>query len=241
MKFQASVLALLAFGFGEVTASDQSGEECTHGKLFLMDNTTSKVYVIDVHAGVQANMAIETEIAMPSEGAGNLTVYGNPADPLVIQYRGEEPDFDGFVRVVDTGFSFDDHGDHGHVQYEEPSIVSNALIDDCHRPIHEVRHDEKIAIFCDGAFDADPPQNTTIHVVDKTLIGSTTESAVAYSTTLQVSVSCLRHENLVSFWQIFSHPECRPMSILGSPPRRCCTRGRWAFAAFSGLPCAHLA
>jgi hypothetical protein len=154
-----------------------------------MDDSTSLVHIIDVHEGVSADMTVDSTIELPAEGAGGLTVYGPPADPLIIQYRGVEPDFDGFVRIIDTGFSFDDHGDHGHVTYSEPTIVQNALIDECHRPIHQVRHDDKVAIFCDGAFDAVPQQNTTIHVVDETLLGDSTQSAVIHTVTLEVCIN----------------------------------------------------
>jgi hypothetical protein len=164
--------------------------ECTHGKLYIMDDSTSNVYVVDVHDGLSDNMIIGTALTLPSEGSGGLTVYGPPADPLLVQYRGVEPDFDGFVRVIDTGFSFDDHGDHGHIEYTDASVYSNAIIEDCPRPIHEVRNGGRIAIFCDGAFDAAPEQkNTTIFIVDESKLGtdaSSTTSAIVHTTTLEV-------------------------------------------------------
>mmetsp|Transcript_1002 Transcript_1002/g.2165 ORF Transcript_1002/g.2165 Transcript_1002/m.2165 type:complete len:236 (+) Transcript_1002:535-1242(+) len=173
------------------------GEECTHGKLYIMDNSTSLIHVVDTHKGVSNDMPIEQTIELPTEGAGQLTVYGPPADPLIVQYRGVEPDFDGFVRVIDTGFSFDNHGDHAHVSYARPpTVVENAMIDeDCHRPIHQVRHDNKVAIFCDGAFDAPQgQQNTTIFVIDETLLnleGTAVTSAIIHKTTLEVRCNAI--------------------------------------------------
>ena len=129
-------------------AGHTAAESCTHGKLYVFDNETALVHVMDVSKGMLEGLTVETTVQLPEVGAGELVVYGFPEDPLVVQYRGVEPDFEGFVRVVDTGFSYVD----GQVMYAEPSVVSNVMIDDCRRPIHQVRHDDKIAIFCDGFF-----------------------------------------------------------------------------------------
>lgn len=70
--------------------------------------------------------------------------------------------------MIDTGFSYEKECDHLHMEYSDPTVAENANIDNCSRLIHQVRHDIKIAIFCDGAFDSTPPVNTTVHVIDQT-------------------------------------------------------------------------
>lgn len=167
--------------------SDEAG--CTHGKLYVVDDSTSDVHVIDVSKGVLQDLTVETTLSLPSVGAGELAFYGPPGDPVVVQYRGKEDQsfLDSFVRVINTGFSYEMHGDHGHISYTAPSVATNADIADCARPIHQVRHDDKIAIFCDGSFNntVNPQVNTTVHVIDTRLLGSSTESATIHSIVLQ--------------------------------------------------------
>lgn len=112
--------------------TDLDDSQCTHGKLYVLDNTTSLIHVIDVHEGNLENLSVGQTVDVGA-GAGELVYYGQPGDPLVVQFRGEEPDFDGFVRVIDTGYSYVDE-----ILYADPSIVQNALIE-CNRPIHQVR------------------------------------------------------------------------------------------------------
>lgn len=183
MKVFAFVIQALLFSFAPVLGK----EECTHGKLYVTDNSTSQIHVFDVSGGKLDSLSVETTVTLPSVGAGQLAYYGAPVNPLVVQYRGtEEQGYqDGFVRFIDTGLRVENHGNHYDVSYTAPSIISNANIDDCARPIHQVHNDDKIAIFCDGAFDHVPQINTTIHVVDETKLGSTSESAVVYSIVLE--------------------------------------------------------
>ena len=160
-------------------------EDCTYGKLYVLDDSTSNVHVIDVSKGHLEDLTVETTVALPTVGAGELVYYGTSADPLLVQYRGQEElgYQDGFVRVINTGFSYEKECDHLHMEYDAPTVVQNALVDDCARPIHQVRHDDKIAIFCDGSFEHDPQVNTTVHVIDETKLG-TSENAIVQSITL---------------------------------------------------------
>ena len=148
MKIPAFVS--LAALLGSAVPRTAHGAECTHGKLYVVDNATSMVHVIDVSEGNLKDLTVETTVSLPADGAGELVYYGTSADPLVVQYRGKEDlnYTDGFVRVIDTGFEMhEDHGDkegehesHAHVEYKDPSVVTNALIDDCTLPVHQVRH-----------------------------------------------------------------------------------------------------
>ncbi|CAJ1961789.1 unnamed protein product [Cylindrotheca closterium] len=182
LAVQALLYALVPLKIHSQTHED----ECTHGKLYVTDNQSALIHVFDVSEGKLQDLTEETTMMLPSVGAGQLVYYGPPGDPLIVQYRGQEGlgYQDGFVRVINTGFSHDSHGDHGHVEYTDPSIVSNAIIDECARPIHQVRNDDKIAIFCDGSFSTDPQVNTTVHVLDETMLGSS-GSAIVHSRVLQ--------------------------------------------------------
>mmetsp|Transcript_7505 Transcript_7505/g.15320 ORF Transcript_7505/g.15320 Transcript_7505/m.15320 type:complete len:528 (+) Transcript_7505:208-1791(+) len=182
-------LALLSSLLVSQAKGESSGHEddCTHGKLYVLDDTSSDVHVIDVSEGTLESLTVETTVSLPSAGAGQLVYYGVAGDPLVVQYRGQAGlgYQDGYVRFIDTGFSFDDHNGHGHVEYSSPAVYENAKLDDCAFAVHQVRHDNKVAIFCDGSYNFDPQVNTTVHVVDETKLGSSTESAIILSKTLE--------------------------------------------------------
>eukprot|EP00977_Amphora_coffeiformis_P019392 scaffold7213_cov166-Amphora_coffeaeformis.AAC.8 len=185
------VAALAALRSLTLVAGESHSDEaeCTHGKLYVVDDSTSNIHVIDVSEGVLQDLTVETTLSLPSVGAGQLAFYGSPGDPLVVQYRGKEEQafLDSFVRVIDAGFSFESPGDNGHISYTAPSIAENAIIDDCARPIHQVRHDDKIAIFCDGSYNItlNPQVNTTVQVIDERKLGSSTESAIVHSVVLE--------------------------------------------------------
>jgi hypothetical protein len=87
---------------------------------------------------------------------------------------------------VNTGVDLHEHDGHYDVEYDPPSLIDNASFD-CARAIHYVRHDNKIAIFCDGSYDSDPQVNSTVWVLDETKFGSSTESALVFTETLQGS------------------------------------------------------
>ena len=63
-----------------------SAESCTHGKLYVFDNETALVHVMDVSNGMLEGLTVETTVQLPEVGAGELVVYGFPEDPLVVQY-----------------------------------------------------------------------------------------------------------------------------------------------------------
>ena len=86
---------------------------------------------------------------------------------------------------MDSGVSLEEHDDHVHIEYAVPTMIENAAFD-CARAIHFVPHDSKIAIFCDGGITEEGTLvNSTVWVIDETLLGSATaESAIIYSDTL---------------------------------------------------------
>ena len=164
----------------------QSGHtECTFGKLFVTDNTTSSVHVIDISSGQRSNLVPEHSITVKGAPGMNLNYAHKGA--VAALYRGNVDIgyTDGSVTFIDSGVRTEDHGDHGMVEYANPSVIDNASFD-CARAIHFVRHDDKIAIFCDGSYDA-PQVNSTVWVVDENKFGSSTESAIVFEETLQGS------------------------------------------------------
>jgi hypothetical protein len=190
MKFCNAVIVTLASLFS-CSIQVHGSEGCTHGKLYMVDNTTSKVYVLDgVASNALESLNAEEAISLPVAGAGQLILASSGSgQEVAVMYRGNitQGYQDGFVEFLDTGVVTDDHDDQVHVMYQEgfPKIISNAGFT-CARAIHYVRHDDKIAIFCDGSYEHDPQVNSTVWVVDETKFGAT-ESAVVYSETLQGS------------------------------------------------------
>jgi len=188
MTFSSSLLAAVI----SLAATRRTGaleHECTHGKLYMVDDVTSNLFVVDVSTGLDDLSVEETTLALPSTGAGQLVLQSSlSGKDFAVIYRGniDMSYQDGFVNFVDTGVKTVDHGDHFDVEYGSPSLISNAAIN-CARPIHFVSHDEKIAIFCDGDYEGTPQVNSTVWVLDEALFGTNTDSAVIYTESLQGS------------------------------------------------------
>jgi hypothetical protein len=99
--------------------------------------------------------------------------------PLLIR-----PTQDGLVRWMDAGVSAVQHDGHVDIEYATPTMLESASFE-CARAIHYVPHDSKIAIFCDGGINENGTLvNSTVWVIDETLLRSATESAIVYSDTL---------------------------------------------------------
>ena len=183
----ASLAIVSSFASGHSGAEEL---ECTHGKLYLVDDSTANLYVMNMADGHLDELnSVEDSIAFPEVAAGQLILQSSGSGrEVVVFYRGNATlGFqDGFVRVVDTGVSTHSHDGETYVEYEAPSLVSNAAFD-CARAIHYVTHDDKIAIFCDGTITVDPQVNSTVWVLDETRFRSTSGSAIVYSETLQGS------------------------------------------------------
>eukprot|EP00980_Cylindrotheca_fusiformis_P031313 scaffold26156_cov122-Cylindrotheca_fusiformis.AAC.1 len=187
MKFSSNALLLFAslqgssFVAGE--EHDHSHDDCTHGKLFVSDADSNDLNVYDLDADSMANLAIESTLQAPG-GKGQILV-GTGAGNVVSLSRGsEDQNFaDGRVNFLSSGLGIEDHGDHFHVLKGEPSFISNAGFD-CVTAVHVVSHDNKVAIHCDGSYDATPQINTTVWVVDETKMGSS-GSAIVFDITEQ--------------------------------------------------------
>jgi hypothetical protein len=165
MKFSAQVLVyFLAFNSLQSVSSD-----CTHGRLFIADADSAKVYAYDIDGSHQTVLinTIETfsglgpQYLVTSSTEGTVTAF----------YRGKTENSwqDGTVSFIRVGVAPSSHDVAGFAaEKEDPSLVDNFHIN-CTRPIHHVAHDQKIAIFCDGAFDDNI--NSTVWVVDERNFG----------------------------------------------------------------------
>jgi hypothetical protein len=193
MKFCNAVITLASlFSYSTrviADAHEEGSEGCTHGKLYMVDNTTSKLYVFDGVASNELDSLNAAEaVSLPVTGAGQLILQSSGSGKeVVVMYRGDVTQGyqDGFVEFLDSGVVAEDHDSHAHVMYQEgyPKRIPNAAFS-CARAIHYVRHHDKIAIFCDGSYDHDPQVNSTVWVVEETKFGAT-ESAIVYSEILQ--------------------------------------------------------
>lgn len=187
MKFNHSIAVLLAapavFSTFVAVAGHDTDSSCTHGKLYVSDTNSNKIHAFDVSTGKANNLTPET----------NIVVAGGPGIDLEVDASGKHVAalFRGTMNVgytiwvinfIGTGFRVEDQK----INYVNPSLVANAAFE-CSRPIHFVRHDGKIAIFCDGSYVEDVRNNSTVWVLEEMKFGSTPESAIVFDTTLQGS------------------------------------------------------
>lgn len=183
-----ALLFLLAFLQGSPFVASEGHEHeelCTHGLLYIADVNSTNLRAFDLDGDSLADLAVQSTIQVPGGNGQVLQVTGSHNVASI--YRGTEASYwaDGRVNFLSTGLSQEEHGDHLDLVKDGSSIIQNAGFD-CARPIHFVNHDSKVAIFCDGSFDALPAQiNSTVWVVDETLIGTSAASAIVFTDTLQ--------------------------------------------------------
>jgi len=97
-------------------------ESCTAGRLMLNDVSTPKVAVVDLDSG-------ESVFTFAGEGmpasAYSMTATSDAVCASII-YRTTS----GFVKILCSGFSFDDHGDHVDVEKKTPSVLPDTVTGD---------------------------------------------------------------------------------------------------------------
>ena len=183
-------MKLLAFSL-LLPVLSKAEETCTHGKLFISDADSPTVHVFDTSTGNLADLTPEHSLTAPGKAGLNLKATGSYGE-MAVMYRGDENlgYTDGTVSFLDSGVRVDDHDDHYAVEYVTPAFIDNAAFD-CARAIHFTPHDDKIGIFCDGTYGNEETGveqvNSTIWIIDETKFGSSSDSAVIYSMTLQGS------------------------------------------------------
>jgi hypothetical protein len=159
-------------------------QECTFGQLYVSEFNSTTVRIFDLNGNLAA-LKEEGSIVVGGGPEINLDVSAS-ATVVASIYRGTAAKgfTDGAAMWIDTAVYKEEHGDHFHVETGTPSLISNAAFN-CSRPIHYTRHDKKIAIFCDGSYDANPQVNTTVWVVDEDKFKMSGENAIVFSTTIQ--------------------------------------------------------
>jgi len=184
MKFFSPTL-LAVLGMAVLAASD---EECTRGMLLITDTDSTALRGYDLD-GTLENIQVAGSLTLAGNNGQYLQHAGTSGITLGAVDRGTEENFyaDGSVSFVTTGVELHIHDGLPVIHKDEGlSLIANAAID-CARPIHLASHDNKVAVFCDGSYDAVPQLNSTVWVVDESLFGSATQSAIVYTETLQGS------------------------------------------------------
>jgi len=168
----SSLLALVSVG---------SAVECTRGRLFVSDADSNVVHTFNLDPSTTSNTPIHTgpTVTLP-EGSVAARLYASSTDNVVsAYYMGNATDFwsDGRVSFIHSGVSVDS----SHVVSSEITMEAPTLDDfsvQCARPIHHVAHRRRIAIFCDGAYDAVPQVNSSAYFVDERLLKSGADPVV---------------------------------------------------------------
>lgn len=171
-----------------VALAGHTGDTCTHGKLYISDTVSSNVHIFALDGSLQ-NMVEESTITIPNAGPELNLDISSSGEVVAAIYEGTEENFytDGTVHWIDTNVFLEDHVDHSHIEFGVPSLIQNAALD-CTRPIHFIRHNDQMGIFCDGSYFATPQQiNSTIWLFDETKFSSTSESPIIVNMTLQGS------------------------------------------------------
>jgi hypothetical protein len=171
MKFVAQVLVYV---FASISLQSVSASHCTHGRLFIADADSANVYAYDIDGsdidGSHQTVLINTIETFSGLGPQFL-VASSTEETVTAVYRGKKENSwqDGSVSFIRVGVAPSSHEVAGFAtEKEDPSLVDNFHIN-CTRPIHHVSHDQKIAMFCDGAFDDNI--NSTVWVVDERNFG----------------------------------------------------------------------
>lgn len=168
-----------------VAGDDHGGNECTHGKLYISSRNSTNVHVYDLNRSLQS-MFNEKNVTLPASATNELWLEVTSDSRFVgVVYRGtvDVGYTNGVVNWINTGFAKEDHGDHYHLVYGAPTLVTESKFE-CARPIHFTPYDDKIGIFCDGSYENVPQINTTVWVIDETKLGTGTNAVVHTQTLL---------------------------------------------------------
>lgn len=138
--FRASAAAsALAAGGALAQDNDHAHDDSeTHYRLFIGDHAEGVVRAIDLEDGADAGtFRIDMTPAL-TESASGRTIFAVQGDA-------------GKVAVIDTGLSFEDHGDHADLTVSDAQLLPVTL--DGTRPAHVIEGSGRIAIFDDGTGD----------------------------------------------------------------------------------------
>ena len=179
MKFSTAVSALLLSLGQSVSAS-----LCTRGSLFLVDANTSVVNVWNLD---KVDPFAETPFQItpyPQNDPADILHQSYTDNYVVLTNMGLEANnyTDGGVYFINAGVNPDIHS--LGVEKSNPTMVQANI--DCTRPIHYVKNNYQIAMFCDGY--APDGINSTIWVIDENRLAAADPStAFVHTSTLQGS------------------------------------------------------
>lgn len=134
----STVAGALVFGAGLSTASLASDAPESHYRLFVGDHADGVVRAYNLHdRSLAGTFEIDQTPALTRSGSGR-TVFAVQGDA-------------GKVAVIDTGISFEDHGDHADLKVGDAALLD--IVIEGAKPAHVVEGSGTIALFDDGSGD----------------------------------------------------------------------------------------
>lgn len=128
LRLGLALTALLA-------ATPTLAEEATAWRLFVADHALPVVTAVDLETGAELGRF---------ELKGPASLYATPSKRGVFAVQTDANQ----VAAIATGIEVDDHGDHGDLKLQPPTLVTTPL--EGEHPVHFVEHDGHLAVFFDG-------------------------------------------------------------------------------------------
>ena len=132
-----SVIALAFAIAGGAAKADEN--EATAWRLFVSDHAEPTVRVID---------ALDGDVLETFAVKGPATLHRSSSGNTVFAVQGAA----GAVNAISSGIAFDDHGDHGDIDIDDPELLDFVL--EGERPAHFVEYQGYIAQWFDGETEA---------------------------------------------------------------------------------------
>lgn len=126
-----------------VACGEDPHTEEEHGRvarLVVSDGEVGRLTIVDLEHG---------EVLGTYDVTAPASLYAAPGGRFAYAHQTAA----GVVNFVDSGISVTSHGDHGHVDVEDPSLLAFTLTGVA--PVHFTHHDGQAAIFFDGRQPSD--------------------------------------------------------------------------------------
>ena len=132
---RTNLFAATAMGLVMTAAAGTAhADEVTAWRLFVSDHAEPRVTAID---------ALESKIIDTFQIKGPASLYRSESGSAVYAVQGSA----NVVTAISTGLSFDDHGDHGDIDIEAPTLTGFEIAGEY--PVHFVQHHDQWAAFFD--------------------------------------------------------------------------------------------
>jgi hypothetical protein len=157
--------------------------DCTKGMLYVSDTDSSTLHVYNLSQSLDQPLPEVQTIANLTGGPGQaVEATANGLHVMSTYWGSEETDYqDGYVNFINTGVTADDHGDHAHLNYAEPTVLTNVFLA-CGPVWHPAHHADYLALFCDGSFDNGV--NTSYYILSEESLSDNPEDPFVYSGTI---------------------------------------------------------